>query len=62
MAVVNSQVIGTELEKVVDKVETLFERDDKFYSNIKKRNVEQISNRQMRVPLELRPGGSFPVF
>jgi hypothetical protein len=62
MAVVNSQVIGTELEKVVEKVETLFERDDKFYSNIKKRNVETISNRQMRVPLELRPGGSFQYF
>jgi len=40
----------------------LFERDDKFYSNIKKRDVETISNRQMRLPLELRPGGSFQYF
>jgi hypothetical protein len=40
----------------------LFERDDKFYANIKKRDVEKISNRQMRVPLELRPGGSFQYF
>lgn len=62
MAVVDSQVIGTELEKVLSKVETLYEFDDKFYANIKKRNVEAISNRQMRVPLELRPGGSFQYF
>ena len=62
MAVVESQVAGTELEKVVNKVRTVFERDDKFYSNIKKRNVEVISNRQMRVPLELRPGGAFQYF
>jgi hypothetical protein len=40
----------------------LFERDDKFYANIQKRDVEKISNRQMRVPLELRPGGSFQYF
>jgi hypothetical protein len=62
MAVVESQVAATELEKVVDKVRVLFERDDKFYSNIKKRDVEKISHRQMRVPLELRPGGSFQYF
>jgi len=55
-------VAGTELEKVLTKVTTVFEREDKFYSSIKKRNVEKISNRQMRVPLELRPGGSFGYF
>jgi hypothetical protein len=62
MAVVESQVAATELEHVVPKVRVLFERDDKFYSNIKKRDVEKISHRQMRVPLELRPGGSFQYF
>jgi hypothetical protein len=62
MAVANTDVVGLELERVIPKVETLFERDDKFYANIKKRNVEKISNRQMRVPLELRPGGSFQYF
>jgi len=51
-----------ELEKVIPKVRMLFERDDKFYANIKKRDVEKISHRQMRVPLELRPGGSFQYF
>jgi hypothetical protein len=62
MAVVEAQVAATELEKVIPKVRVLFERDDKFYANIKKRDVEKISHRQMRVPLELRPGGSFQYF
>lgn len=62
MAVVDSNVTALELERVVPKIQTLFERDDKFYANIEKRNVEKISNRQMRVPLELRPGGSFQYF
>jgi hypothetical protein len=62
MAVVESQVAATELETVIPKVRLLFERDDKFYANIKKREVEKISHRQMRVPLELRPGGSFQYF
>lgn len=62
MAVVEAQVAGLELERVIPKIRVLFERDDKFYANIKKRDVEKISNRQMRVPLELRPGGSFQYF
>ncbi len=62
MAVVESQVAALELERVIPKVRVLFERDDKFFANIKKRDVEKISHRQMRVPLELRPGGSFGYF
>lgn len=62
MAVVEAQVAALELERVVPKIRVLFERDDKFYANIKKRDVEKVSNRQMRVPLELRPGGSFGYF
>jgi hypothetical protein len=62
MAVVEAQVVALELEKVVKKIRTLFERDDKFYSTISKRDVEKISNRQMRIPLEIRPGGSFQYF
>lgn len=61
-AVVESQVTALELERVIPKIRTLFERDDKFYANIKKRDVEVVSNRQMRIPLELRPGGSFQYF
>ena len=62
MAVVESQVTALELERVIPKIRTLFERDDKFYANIKKRDVEVVSNRQMRIPLEIRPGGSFQYF
>lgn len=62
MAVAEAQVAALELERVIPKIRVLFERDDKFYSNIKKRDVQKVSNRQMRVPLELRPGGSFQYF
>lgn len=62
MAVVESQVSALELEKVIPKVRTLFERDDTFFSHIKKRDVEVISNRLMRIPLEIRPGGAFQYF
>jgi len=62
MAVTESQVQALELERVLPRIRLVFERDDKFYANIKKRDVEKISNRQMRIPLELRPGGSFQYF
>lgn len=62
MAVTETQVAALELEKVVEKIQVAFERDDKFYASIEKRNVEKVSNRLMRVPLELRPGGSFGYF
>ena len=62
MALVEAQVTALELERVIPKIRVAFERDDKFFANIKKRDVEKISNRQMRVPLELRPGGSFQYF
>jgi len=62
MAVQETQVAATELEKVLPKVRTVFERDDRFYSTIAKRDGEKVSNRQMRVPLELRPGGAFQYF
>lgn len=62
MALTETQVVALELERVVPKIQRVFDRDDKFFSNIKKRDVEKISHRQMRVPLELRPGGSFQYF
>lgn len=61
-AVNEAQVAALELERVLPKVRKVFERDDKFYSFIQKRPVEKVSNRQMRVPLELRPGGAFQYF
>lgn len=62
MAQTEAQVAALELERVIPKIRTLFERDDMFYAHIKKRDVEKISSRLMRVPLELRPGGSFQYF
>jgi hypothetical protein len=61
-AVVESQVAGTELERVLPKVQTAFESDDMFYANIKKRQVEVVSYREMRAPIKLRPGGRFQYF
>ena len=60
--VVESVVAGTELERVLPKVTTVFESDDTFYGNIKKRDVEVISYREMRAPMELSPGGRFSYF
>jgi len=57
-----SGVAALELEKVSSKVPALFDRGDKFYSTIEKRDVEVISSRDMRLPLELRPGGYFGHF
>lgn len=58
-AVVEAVVAGTELEKVLPKVTTVFESDDTFFATIKKRDVEQVSYREMRAPMKLRPGGRF---
>ncbi len=52
-----AQVAAVELERVSTKIPVLFERDDTFYSQIEKRPVEIISPRDMKIPLELRPGG-----
>lgn len=60
--VVESVVAGTELERVLPKVTTVFESDDTFFANIKKRDVEVVSYREMRAPMELRPGGRFAYF
>lgn len=61
-AVNEAQIAGTELERVLPKVTEVYESDDMFYSSIKKRNVETVSYREMRVPMKLRPGGSFGYF
>jgi hypothetical protein len=62
MALTETQVLANELEKTQSKVPTLFDRDSLFYGNVEKRPVDKISARDMRVPLELRPGGRFGHF
>lgn len=61
-AVSESQVVGTELERVIPKVRVVFERDPGFAGRVKQKDVEKISYRQMRVPLEMSPGGNFTYF
>lgn len=56
----DADVVAAELEKVRSAVPVLFERDDTFYSEVPVRtDVEVISNRDMRIPLEIYPGGKF---
>lgn len=54
----NAQVVALQLEKVRDKLPLLYEREDVLISVIKKRaDVETVSSRNMRIPLQLIPGG-----
>lgn len=57
MPMTEAQVLGAELERVLPDVPVAFDRDSTFYSQIEKRPVEVISGRDMRIPIELRPGG-----
>lgn len=61
-SVVESTVAGTELERLLPKVTTVFESDDTFFASIRKRDVEVVSYREMRAPMEIRPGGRFQYF
>jgi len=58
-----SQVVGVELERVNKKLPKLFDLEDTLYSEIEKSTAAQpVSNRAMRIPLKLRPGGRFGHF
>jgi hypothetical protein len=57
-ALSNTQSVALQLEKVRPKIPVLFERDDILLALIKaKADVEKTSSRNMRVPLQIRPGG-----
>jgi len=62
MAQTESQLVAAELERVDPKIPLLFERDALFYANVEKREVDKVSARDMRIPLEIRPGGLFGYF
>jgi hypothetical protein len=58
-AMSNAQTIALQLEKVRDKVPLLYERDDVLLSMIQQRgDVEKVSSRAMRIPLQVNPGGN----
>ncbi|MGH9475444.1 MAG: hypothetical protein ACRD1C_03825 [Terriglobales bacterium] len=59
MALTNSQTVALQLEKVRPKLPILYERDDTFFSLIQKRDVERVSTRTARIPLQVQPGGAF---
>src|SRR6202008_2249059 len=54
----NANVIALQLEKVRDKVPLLYERDDILLTMIQQRgDVESVPSRNMRLPLQVNPGG-----
>src|SRR5580692_12294294 len=54
----NAQTVALQLEKVRDKVPLLYERDDVLLTMIQQRgDVEKVSSRNMRLPLQLIAGG-----
>src|SRR6266850_1558961 len=54
----NANVVALQLEKVRDKVPLLYERDDILLIMIQQRgDVEKVSSRNMRLPLQVNPGG-----
>jgi len=60
MAVGGTQLIATQMEKVRKKLPMMYELDEAaFFSSIEKKDTEQISERDMRIPLAMGPGGYF---
>jgi hypothetical protein len=54
----NAQSVALLLEKVRDKLPLLYERDDILLTMIQQRgDAERVSSRNMRLPLQIRPGG-----
>jgi len=54
----NAQTIALQLEKVRDKVPLLYERDDVLLAMIQQRgDIEKVSSRNMRLPLQILSGG-----
>jgi hypothetical protein len=58
-----TQIVGAEVERVNKKLPKMFDLEDYFYSMCEKSSAAQpVSNRAMRIPLKLRPGGRFGHF
>jgi len=51
-----SEIISIELERITPHLKRLFEQDDLFYQRITSREKSEISNRGIRLPLNLTPG------
>jgi hypothetical protein len=55
----NSQTVAYQREKLLEKVSVLFHRDHTFFDKIEKKNLEKVSSRAMRIPLDILAGGKF---
>jgi len=56
----NADTLALQLERVEKKLPTLFEVNDTFYSMVEKNtDVKVVSSLDMRIPLEMAPGGYF---
>lgn len=51
-----SQIVALEIERMMPKVRYLFEKDDTFYKMIVNGCSEVISDKQIRIPLIIKPG------
>ena len=56
----NTSVVALQLEKVRTRLPQLYERDNALLNMIQQRgDVEMVSSRNMRIPVQIRPGGKF---
>tara|TARA_R110000868_G_scaffold16913_7_gene74966 strand:- start:1931 stop:3187 length:1257 start_codon:yes stop_codon:yes gene_type:complete len=63
MGMTETQTVGIQIEKVNKKLPQLMDLEDTFYSQLEKSaSAQPVSNRSMRIPLKLRPGGRFGHF
>lgn len=54
------KVVGIEVERVNKKLPVMMDLEDTFFSMCEKStSAQKVSNRAMRIPLKLRPGGRF---
>ena|SRR5215471_6568737 len=54
--ITESQIVAIELERILPRIREMFQRDDLFYQHIACKQSEVISNRNMRIPLEIKNG------
>lgn len=54
-----SEIIAIELNRIRPKLLILFDRDDTFYQLLNKRSSELVINREIRIPLEIKPGSEY---
>lgn len=45
------------MNKVMNRVPILFDKDVIFYRMVEKKHIEKVSTRSMRIPLIIEPGG-----